>query len=60
MTAHSLTHEEARKPPARRADANGLVRLGWPHFWLLASILGGILALVALVFFAYLVTLRAQ
>lgn len=51
MTAHSLTHQEAGKPPARRVARNGLVRLGWPHFWLLSAILGGMLALVGLVFF---------
>jgi hypothetical protein len=33
-----------------------LLRLGWPHFWLLAGILGGMVALVTLVFFAYLVS----
>jgi hypothetical protein len=56
VTAHSLTHLEAQKPPVRRAGRNGLVGLGWPHFWLLAGILGGMLALVALVFFAALVS----
>jgi hypothetical protein len=34
-----------------------LLQLGWPHFWLLIGILGGMLALVALVFFAHLVSL---
>jgi hypothetical protein len=56
VTAHSLIHEEARKSPAHRVGRNGLLRLGWSHFWLLASILGGMLALVALVFFAHLVS----
>jgi hypothetical protein len=56
MTTHSLTHGEARKSPVRRAGRNGLLQLGWPHFWLLAAILGGMLALVALVFFADLVS----
>ena len=56
MTAHSLTHEEARKSRTRPADRNELLRLGWPQFWLLAGILGGMLALVTLVFFAYLVS----
>ena len=56
MTAHSLTHQEAARPPARRAAGNGLVRLGWAHFWLLAAVLGGMLALVGLVFFIALVT----
>jgi hypothetical protein len=56
MTTHSLTHEEARKPPARRVVRNGLLQLGWPHFWLLAGILGGMIALVTLVFFASIVS----
>lgn len=56
MTAHGLTHQEARRPPVRRASRNALLQLGWPHFWALAAILGGMLALVALVFFAYLST----
>ena len=56
MTAHSLTHQEAGNSPVRRVGRNGLLRLGWPHFWLLAGILGGMLALVALVFFAALVS----
>ena len=56
MAAHSLTHQEALKAPARSVRRNGLVGLGWPHFWLLAAILGGMLALVALVFFAALVS----
>lgn len=53
MTAHSLTHHDARR---RRASGTGLVQLGWPHFWLLAGILAGMLGLVALVFFARLVS----
>ena len=56
MSAHSLIHEEARKSPAHRVGRNGLLRLGWSHFWLLTAILGGMLALVALVFFAHLVS----
>jgi hypothetical protein len=55
VTAHSLTHQEAAKPPGRRAGRNGLVRLGWPHFWLLSAVLGGMLAVVGLVFFIALV-----
>jgi len=41
--------------PARRPSA--LVQLGWPQFWLLTGILGGMLALVALVGFAWYVSL---
>ena len=52
MTAHSLTHEEATRPTTRRRRANGLLQLGWFHFWLLVNILGGMLALAAVVFFA--------
>lgn len=50
MTAHTLTHDARR----RIASRSGLVQLGWPHFWLLAGILAGMLGLVALVFFARL------
>ena len=35
---------------------NGLLHLGWSHFWLLIAVLGGMLALVAMVFFAQLVS----
>jgi hypothetical protein len=35
---------------------NGLLHLGWSHFWLLIAILGGMLALVGMVFFADLVS----
>ena len=56
MTAHGLTHEEARRTPVRRVKRNGILQLGWLHFWMLSGILGGMLALVALVFFAYLST----
>ena len=56
MTAHGLTHEEARRTPVRRATKSGLLQLGWPHYWMLAGILGGMLALVALVFFVALAT----
>jgi hypothetical protein len=45
-------HEGGRRRVARRE----LVQLGWPHFWLLAGILAGMLALVVLVFFAYLLS----
>ncbi len=54
MTAHSVPNEERGRLSARRESTNGLLRLGWPHFWLLSSILGGMLALVALTFLAYL------
>jgi hypothetical protein len=40
--------------PRRGASKSALVQLGWPQFWLLSGILGGMLGLVALVFFAHL------
>lgn len=42
-----------RRSPARRAGTNGLLQLGWPHFWLLSSILAGIMGLIAFVFLAH-------
>lgn len=51
MTLHAATHE---RPHRRSAKRNGLLHLGWPHFWLLISILGGTLALVVLILFAHL------
>jgi len=53
MTVHSLTHGK-RPSPVRFVSRNGLLQLGWSHFWLLISILGGMLALVVLVIFAHL------
>lgn len=50
MASHALTHEEARRGPARSRRRNGLLQLGWPHYWLLVGVLGGILSLVAMVF----------
>ena len=50
MGSHALNHEGSR----RRGGRNGLVLLGWPQFWLLGCILGGMLALVLLVFFVLL------
>jgi hypothetical protein len=50
MAAHTLVHEERR----RRTVMPARFELGWPQFWLLAGILGGILAVVVLVLFAYL------
>lgn len=37
-------------PSPARPVRNPITQLGWPHYWLLAAILGGLLALVALVF----------
>ena len=47
MASHALTHEDARRP---RRPVRPLTQLGWLHYWLLTATLGGMLALVALVF----------
>jgi hypothetical protein len=52
MTHHALTDERRSRAPMRSSRENPLFQLGWPHFWLFVAILGGSLALVALVFFA--------
>jgi hypothetical protein len=57
MTAHSLTEKGWRRPSADRGTSHPIVQLGWSHFWLLIGILGGMLGLVVLVFFAYLSSL---
>lgn len=49
MTAHSLAHEGTRRSPARRGRRNGLLQLGWFHFWLLIGILGGMLGLAGVI-----------
>ena len=52
MTAqHSIHREGERSPRARRR--NGLLQLGWLHFWLLSGILGGMIALAGVVLLAY-------
>ena len=50
MASHALTHEEARRPRVSRSVRKPFTQLGWPHYWLLTATLGGMLALVALVF----------
>jgi hypothetical protein len=57
MTFHALTHEHRQRPRTQNARRNGLLQLGWPHYWLLIGILGGMLALVGLVFYAHLSSL---
>lgn len=52
MTAHALTHEAEERSTPRRVSRNGVFQLSWLHFWLLIAILGMMLALVGLVFFA--------
>jgi hypothetical protein len=56
MSPHALTQDRRPRLAARPWSRNGLLQLGWPHFWLLAGILGGMLGLVALVFFVSLST----
>jgi hypothetical protein len=51
MALHAATHE---RPHRRSVKRNGLLQLGWPHFWLLITILGGMLALVVLILFVHL------
>ena len=48
MTAHLLVHPENR--PVRRA--NDQFRLGWREYWLFVGTLGGILALIGVIFLA--------
>ena len=57
MTANSLSQKGWRQQPAHRGTRDGVIQLGWSHFWLLIGILGGMLGLVVLVFFAYLSSL---
>jgi len=57
MTAHSLSQKDWRRPTAHRGPRNGVLQLGWSHFWLLIGILGGMLGLVLVTFFAYLSSL---
>lgn len=56
MTAHGFD-EKGWRAPAHHGPGDGLVRLGWFQFWLLIGILGGMLAMGVLVFFAYLSSL---
>jgi hypothetical protein len=48
VTAHFVVHPEKR--PVRRPDQR--FRLDWREYWLFVSLLGGILALVGVVFLA--------
>ena len=54
MPAQRVIDDRQEHRAIRRAGGTRLVQLGWPHFWLLGSILAGMLALVALVFFVQL------
>jgi hypothetical protein len=52
MSAHGWIHDDAARSPSRHVRRNGLLQLGWPHFWLLTGILGSTLALLVLILFA--------
>ena len=54
MTAHSLSQKEWRRPTAHRGTRNGVLQLGWSHFWLLIGILGGMLGLAGVIIVASL------
>jgi len=51
MGPHVLAQERRRHPPSSQVRLSGLLQLGWPHFWLLIAVLGGILGVVAIVLF---------
>jgi len=57
MTSHAMAQDQRRRQPVRGARTNGLLQLGWPHFWLLIVILGGGLAVMSFVFYAHLSSL---
>ena len=56
MASHGLVHEEARRTPDRRQAPSRLLKLGWPHFWLLSLMLGGLLGVIAFVLIAWAVS----
>jgi hypothetical protein len=56
VTANALTGNHGRELRRRPVRRNGLVQLGWAHFWLLGGILGGMLALAVLIIFALLLS----
>lgn len=47
---HAHGYVQANRQPRRVVRRNGLLQLGWPHFSLLAAVLGGVLSLIALLF----------
>jgi hypothetical protein len=50
MASHTLIHQEAQRPPRRHPARRSITQLGWLHYWILTATLGGMLALLALVF----------
>ena len=51
MASHILTHDRRQRPAFGWMGRNGLLRLGAPHFLVLVGILGGLLGLIAMVFY---------
>jgi hypothetical protein len=53
MAFQILTNLGPSRPPVRR---NGILQLGQPHFWLLAGVLGFMIAIILLVIFAQMLS----
>jgi hypothetical protein len=53
MAYQVLTNLGRPRPPLRR---NGILQLGQPHFWLLAGVLGFMIAIIVLVIFAQILS----
>lgn len=54
--AYEVLTEPVRKGHPRGMMRRGVVQLGQPHFWLLAGVLGFMIALVVLVVFTQLLS----
>jgi hypothetical protein len=57
VAAQRLPERGGRQFPPPRVRTNDMLQLGWPHFWLLSSILGAILGLIGFVFVVHLTSL---
>ena len=53
MAYQVLTNLGRSRSPLRR---NGILQLGQPHFWLLAGVLGFMIAIIVLVIFAQILS----
>jgi hypothetical protein len=53
MAFQILTNLGPSRRPVRR---NGILQLGQPHFWLLAGVLGFMIAIILLVIFAQMLS----
>jgi hypothetical protein len=53
MAYQILTNLARPRTPVRR---NGLLQLGAPHFWLLAGVLGFMIAIIVIVIFAQILS----